>query len=100
MLPLDPFGYDKNDLNLDHFTHNIIRKLKINQYSYHPLSPPFYSPGNELRAVTSAPPPDPESWAFVAENNLLFVNNTDNRISPDEWISKGPIAMQRSLGQF
>ncbi len=23
----DPFGYDKNDLNLDHFTHNIIRKF-------------------------------------------------------------------------
>ena len=22
----DPFGYDKNDLNLDHFTHNIISK--------------------------------------------------------------------------
>lgn len=23
----DPFGYDKNDLNLDHFTNNIIREL-------------------------------------------------------------------------
>jgi len=24
---VDPFGYDKNDLNLDHFTQNIIPKL-------------------------------------------------------------------------
>lgn len=56
--------------------------------------------GNELRAVTSTPAPDPERWAFVAENNLLFANDLDNRISPAEWISKGPIEMQRSLGQF
>ncbi|KJA27108.1 hypothetical protein HYPSUDRAFT_158134 [Hypholoma sublateritium FD-334 SS-4] len=76
----NPFGYDKNDLNLDHFTHNIIR--------------------NELRAVTSTPAPDPERWAFVAENNLLFANDLDTRISPAEWISRGPIEMQRSLGQF
>ena len=27
LVLLDPFGYDKNDLNLDHFTHNIIRQL-------------------------------------------------------------------------
>jgi len=26
LLPLDPFGYDKNDLNMDYFTHVIIRK--------------------------------------------------------------------------
>jgi putative membrane protein len=25
----DPFGYDKNDLNLDHFTHNIISKFPV-----------------------------------------------------------------------
>ncbi|KAH9476018.1 UPF0187 protein [Psilocybe cubensis] len=76
----NPFGYDKNDLNLDHFTHNIIR--------------------NELRAVTSTPPPDPTRWAFVPENNLLFSNNTDERVSPDEWISRGPNAMQRNLSHF
>ena len=29
ILPLDPFGYDKNDLNMDHFTHVIIRKSPL-----------------------------------------------------------------------
>ncbi|KAG6883533.1 hypothetical protein C0992_008533 [Termitomyces sp. T32_za158] len=33
----NPFGYDRNDLNLDHFTGHVIK--------------------NELRAITSAPPP-------------------------------------------
>ncbi|KAF8154747.1 Bestrophin, RFP-TM, chloride channel-domain-containing protein [Crassisporium funariophilum] len=76
----NPFGYDKNDLNLDHFTHNIIR--------------------NELRAVTSTPPPDPARWAFVPENNLLFSNQLDDRVSPEEWLSRGPFAMQKNLSQF
>ncbi|KAF8965387.1 Bestrophin, RFP-TM, chloride channel-domain-containing protein [Flammula alnicola] len=76
----NPFGYDKNDLNLDHFTHNIIR--------------------NELRAVTSTPPPDPARWAFVPENNLLFTSNLDERVAPEQWIARGSVAMQRSLGQF
>ncbi|KAF5309038.1 hypothetical protein D9619_013551 [Psilocybe cf. subviscida] len=75
----NPFGYDKNDLNLDHFTCNIIR--------------------NELRAVTSAPPPDPTRWAFVPENNLLFTYGTDDRVTPSEWIARGSISMQRSLAQ-
>ncbi|KAF9044355.1 Bestrophin, RFP-TM, chloride channel-domain-containing protein [Panaeolus papilionaceus] len=76
----NPFGYDKNDLNLDHFTHNIIR--------------------NELRAVTSTPPPDPRRWAFVPENNLLFSQHLDERVSPDEWLARGPKAMQKNLGRF
>ncbi|KDR70193.1 hypothetical protein GALMADRAFT_255052 [Galerina marginata CBS 339.88] len=76
----NPFGYDKNDLNLDHFTHNIIR--------------------NELRAVTSTPPPDPSRWAFVPENNLLFSNSLDERVSPEEWISRGAVAMQKNLSHF
>ncbi|KAF5310092.1 hypothetical protein D9619_010530 [Psilocybe cf. subviscida] len=75
----NPFGYDKNDLNLDHFTHNIIR--------------------NELLAVTSTPPPDPTLWAFVPDNDLLFTTGTDERVSPDEWISRGTNAMQKNLGQ-
>jgi hypothetical protein len=73
----NPFGYDKNDLNLDHFTHNIIR--------------------NELRAVTSTPPPDPARWAFVPENNLLFSNSLDDRVTPTEWLQRGANEMQRSL---
>jgi putative membrane protein len=56
--------------------------------------------GNEMRAVTSAPPPDPERWAFVHENNMLFNEDPDDRCSPEEWISRGSVAMQKSLGQF
>ncbi|KAF9531349.1 Bestrophin, RFP-TM, chloride channel-domain-containing protein [Crepidotus variabilis] len=76
----NPFGYDKNDLNLDHFTHNIIR--------------------NEMKAITSTPPPDPAHWAFVLENNLLFSHNFDERVSPAEWMARGPNAMLRSLNQL
>ncbi|KAF6760426.1 Bestrophin, RFP-TM, chloride channel-domain-containing protein [Ephemerocybe angulata] len=65
----NPFGYDKNDLNLDHFTQNIIR--------------------SELKAVTSAPPPDPARWAFGAENNLLFAADLNDRVPPQEWVDRG-----------
>ncbi|KAF8629523.1 hypothetical protein AX17_005649 [Amanita inopinata Kibby_2008] len=75
----NPFGYDKNDLNLDHFTHNIIR--------------------NELRAVTSAPPPDPARWAFSLENDLIFSSNIerDERISPEDWMKRGYASMISAL---
>jgi len=77
----NPFGYDKNDLNLDHFTNNIIC--------------------NELRAITSAPPPDPARWAFSAENDLLFSNTADDeRVSPLEWMERGHVAMQKTLSVF
>jgi predicted membrane chloride channel (bestrophin family) len=75
----NPFGYDKNDLNLDHFTHNIIR--------------------NELRAVTSAPPPDPADWVFSPENDLVFANNytTDERVAPEDWMKRDYAAMLAAL---
>ncbi|KAJ4474478.1 Bestrophin, RFP-TM, chloride channel-domain-containing protein [Lentinula aciculospora] len=75
----NPFGYDKNDLNLDHFTHNIIR--------------------NELRAITSTPAPDPARWAFAPENDLLFASDvhTDERVTPQEWIGRGYMQMQHAL---
>ncbi|RXW20404.1 hypothetical protein EST38_g5459 [Candolleomyces aberdarensis] len=78
----NPFGYDKNDLNLDHFTSKIIR--------------------NELKAITSTPPPDPAKWAFAPENNLVFSHGTDvhERISPDEWVARGPGAIMGSLSHF
>ncbi|KAM5531168.1 hypothetical protein V8D89_014200 [Ganoderma adspersum] len=63
----NPFGYDKNDLNLDHFTHNIIR--------------------NELRAITALPAPHVESWAFSSFNDQIFTK--ENRITPDEWMQRG-----------
>ncbi|KAI0701676.1 UPF0187-domain-containing protein [Earliella scabrosa] len=67
----NPFGYDKNDLNLDHFTHNIIR--------------------SELKAITAVPRPEVESWAFSQFNDQIF--SKDERIPPDEW-------MQRGLGRI
>ncbi|CAE6527825.1 unnamed protein product [Rhizoctonia solani] len=50
--PFDPFGYDKNDLNLDHFCRNIIHA--------------------ELMAITSVPVPDPSQWAFAKDNDCVF----------------------------
>ncbi|ESK91588.1 UPF0187-domain-containing protein [Moniliophthora roreri MCA 2997] len=75
----NPFGYDKNDLNLDHFTQNIIR--------------------NELKAITSTAAPDPARWAFVPENDLLFARNyhTDERLSPQDWMARGYVQMQSAL---
>jgi ion channel-forming bestrophin family protein len=79
----DPFGYGKNDLNLDHFTHNIIRM--------------------ELMAITSAPAPDPSIWAFSPENNLIFTGGGEQgptngeRVSPDEWIRRGMGKIQQAL---
>ncbi|KAH8827642.1 Bestrophin, RFP-TM, chloride channel-domain-containing protein [Flagelloscypha sp. PMI_526] len=71
----NPFGYDKNDLNLDHFTNNIIR--------------------NELIAITSSAPPDPANWAFAPENDCVFSTDyvNDERVTPDEWVSKGVAEM-------
>ncbi|KAF8985132.1 Bestrophin, RFP-TM, chloride channel-domain-containing protein [Cyathus striatus] len=73
----DPFGYDKNDLDLDHFTNNIMR--------------------NELMSITSAPPPDPTRWMFVPENNVLFSTNLDERFTPNEWTNMRAKRIQNSL---
>ncbi|KAH9849426.1 UPF0187-domain-containing protein [Lenzites betulinus] len=67
-------SYDKNDLNLDHFTHNIIR--------------------NELRAITALPAPHVESWAFSQFNDQVF---TDERAAPDEWMQRGLGRIQAAL---
>ncbi|KAF8064457.1 Bestrophin, RFP-TM, chloride channel-domain-containing protein [Lyophyllum atratum] len=74
----NPFEYDKNDLNLDHFTHNIIRK--------------------ELQAITSAPAPDPANWVFTAENDLLFSGSSGGEcVSPLEWMKRGHVEMQKTM---
>ncbi|KAM6494853.1 Bestrophin, RFP-TM, chloride channel domain containing protein [Amanita muscaria] len=75
----NPFGYDKNDLNLDHFTDSIIR--------------------NELRALASAPPPDPAHWAFSAENDLVFAGDyeKEERIAPQDWLNRSYAAMLAAL---
>jgi len=79
----NPFGYDKNDLNMDYFTHVIIR--------------------NELRAVTATPAPDPTIWAFSDTNDYVFSSSTlkqeekDDRASPREWLRRGLGPMQSAL---
>ncbi|THH17920.1 hypothetical protein EW146_g2985 [Bondarzewia mesenterica] len=75
----NPFGYDKNDLNMDHFTHNIIR--------------------NELRAITAAPAPNPADWAFASSNDHVFADRSEHpeRVSPEEWVQRGLGRIQDAL---
>lgn len=79
----NPFGYDKNDLNMDYFTHVIIR--------------------NELRAVTATPAPDPTIWAFSDANDCVFSSSPlqreekNDRASPEEWVHRGVGSMQSAL---
>ncbi|KAI0031895.1 Bestrophin, RFP-TM, chloride channel-domain-containing protein, partial [Vararia minispora EC-137] len=70
----NPFGYDKNDLNMDHFTHNIIRE--------------------ELRAITAVPAPDPANWAFSPLNDAIFDGAQG---VPEEWVARGKPRMMRVL---
>ncbi|CAE7094371.1 unnamed protein product [Rhizoctonia solani] len=72
----NPFGYDKNDLNLDHFCRNIIHA--------------------ELMAITSVPVPDPNQWAFVDDNDCVF--GTKGTIhTPAGWVRAGESAMRKEL---
>ena len=50
----NPFGYDKNDLNLDFFCNNIICQ--------------------ELAAITARPFPPPEEWVFSPQNRTLGIS--------------------------
>ncbi|KAK4687646.1 ion channel-forming bestrophin family protein, partial [Tremellales sp. Uapishka_1] len=51
----NPFGYDKNDLNLDFFVESIIKQ--------------------ELAAITARPFPPPEQWVFSPENKLFGIDD-------------------------
>jgi len=74
----NPFGCDMNDLNLDHFTHNILRY--------------------EMRAITAHSAPDPVRWAFSHDNDLIFSgSDSGERVSPQEWIQRGPSDIQAAL---
>lgn len=77
----NPFGYDKNDLNMDHFTNNIIR--------------------NELRAITATPAPNPADWAFSSSNDHIFADRSDHsdRVSPEEWVNRGLSSIQNALAR-
>ncbi|KAI6121146.1 Bestrophin, RFP-TM, chloride channel-domain-containing protein, partial [Pisolithus sp. B1] len=76
-------GYDKNDLNMDFFVQNIIRK--------------------ELSAITSIPTPDPAVWAFHPDNDRLFshtLGRDAGRTTPDEWVSRGAERMKEVLASY
>jgi len=75
----NPFGYDKNDLNLDHFTNGIIRE--------------------ELAALSAMPTPDPKVWAFSSINDLVFSPHRPGaeRVTPDQWVKRGRDDMQIAL---
>jgi len=75
----NPFGYDKNDLNMDHFTHNIIR--------------------SELHALTAQPVPDLSVWMFSPYNDMVIGSKETERVSPDEWMQRGLSRFQMALSE-
>jgi len=75
----NPFGYDKNDLDLDHFTNEIIRQ--------------------ELAAISATPTPDPKDWVFSPVNNR-FIDPHDSsarNATPEEWVNRGMGQLQAAL---
>lgn len=76
----NPFGFDRNDLNLDHFCHNIIRA--------------------ELAAITAVPVPDPAKWAFGPLNDYVFAQSGDAQwLSPETWVKQGASTIQSQLAK-
>ncbi|KAI9511961.1 Bestrophin, RFP-TM, chloride channel-domain-containing protein [Russula earlei] len=75
----NPFGYDKNDLDLDHFTNGIVRK--------------------ELAAISAIPTPNPKDWVFSPSNNRIFTANehSGDRVTPQEWVSRGVVSVRAAL---
>jgi len=75
----NPFGYDKNDLDLDHFTNGIIRK--------------------ELTAISATPVPDPKDWVFSPSNNRIFNAHirSAERVTPEEWVQRGQGSLRAAL---
>lgn len=69
----NPFGYDKNDLNLDFFCHQIINQ--------------------ELAAITARPFPPPEEWVFSSENQTLGVQG----VGVDRVVLEGMTTLRMGL---
>ncbi|KAG8719951.1 hypothetical protein FRC08_001552 [Ceratobasidium sp. 394] len=72
----NPFGYDKNDLNLDSFCHDVIHA--------------------ELAALTSMPPSDPAVWAFFDSNDHVFGQDASSMF-PTYWVERGEKAIREEL---
>jgi len=59
--------------------------------------------GNELRAVTATPAPDPTIWAFSDANDCVFSSSAlkqdekNDRAPPNEWLRRGLGPMQGAL---
>ncbi|KAG1769388.1 Bestrophin, RFP-TM, chloride channel-domain-containing protein [Suillus occidentalis] len=71
-------SYDRNDLNMDHFVQNIIRK--------------------ELRAITSTRTPDPAEWAFSPQNDFLGTLSRGLVLeTPSAWLQKGKAEILTAL---
>ena len=60
---------------------------------------PFSYVGQELRAITGLPVPDPTEWAFSSENDfVLAIHESENEcMTPNEWVRRGASEMQASL---
>lgn len=69
----NPFGYDKNDLNLDFFCSSIIAQ--------------------ELAAVTARPFPPPEEWVFSADNQTLGMSG----VGADKLMKEGIESVRMGL---
>jgi len=69
----NPFGYDKNDLNLDFFCNEIISQ--------------------ELAAITARPFPPPEEWVFSAQNQTLGVSG----VGADRVVAEGMQTLRMGL---
>jgi putative membrane protein len=85
----NPFGYDMNDLNMDHFCANIVR--------------------SELAAITSTPAPDVSTWAFAPANDRVFIacgvrggqdEVHDTPAPPEEWVRRGEARMREALAMW
>ncbi|KAG2357641.1 hypothetical protein BDR07DRAFT_1453030 [Suillus spraguei] len=77
-------SYDKNDLNMDHFVHDIIRKMLAVTRNF-VLSWRLHIP-------------DPSVWAFSEENDLFFASSdAEERVSPSEWVQRGIPKMRDAL---
>ncbi|EIN06573.1 UPF0187-domain-containing protein [Punctularia strigosozonata HHB-11173 SS5] len=76
----NPFSYERNDLNLDHFTQTIIH--------------------NEIVAITSTPMPQVSNWAFSPSNDALARPcgvDPVQRVTPEEWLRRGSACMLAAL---
>ncbi|KAG8849792.1 hypothetical protein FRB96_000615 [Tulasnella sp. 330] len=77
----NPFGYEKNDMNFDHFIDKIIQP--------------------ELDALTSRPIPDVAVWAFSSENTHVFFwhGQGEMGVGPEAWMGRGHSAMRAVLAK-